>query len=113
MDFGKYVDNSGLSNYLQLYSMGNLLIKNIKGLTGVLEDKKAPLIGLELGSVQTIENAFLAIEDGRISMFGKMEDLAGITDWTDLEVIDAEGKFVLPAFCDSHTHIVFAKNQRR
>ena len=37
-----------------------------------------------------------------------MEDLAGITDWKNLEVIDAEGRFVLPAFCDSHTHIVFA-----
>lgn len=91
--------------------MGNLLIKNIKGLTGILEANNAPLIGKDLAEVQTIENAFLAIEDGRISMFGKMEDLAGITDWTDLEVIDAEGKFVLPAFCDSHSHIVFAKTR--
>ena len=31
--------------------------------------------------------------------------------WRDLEVIDAEGKFVLPAFCDSHTHTVFAKSR--
>lgn len=91
--------------------MGNLLIKNIKGLTGILEDNNAPLTGQGLGTVRTIENAFLAIEDGRISMFGKMEDLAGITDWTDLEVIDADGKFVLPAFCDSHSHIVFAKTR--
>ena len=55
-----------------------------------------------------IENAFLAIEDDRIVAYGKMEDWGGITDWRDLEVIDAEGQFVLPTFCDSHTHAVFA-----
>ena len=91
--------------------MGNLLIKNIKGLAGVLEDNKAPLKGPELDQLQVIDNAFLAIEDGKISMYGKMDDLAGITDWNNLEVIDADGKFVLPAFCDSHTHLVFAKTR--
>lgn len=91
--------------------MGNLLIKNIKGLAGVLENNNGPLKGSELDQLTVIENAFLAIEDGRISMYGKMEDLAGITDWNDLEVIDAEGKYVLPAFCDSHSHLVFAKTR--
>jgi imidazolonepropionase len=40
-----------------------------------------------------------------------MEEWEGILDWRDLEVIDAEGKFVLPAFCDSHTHTVFAASR--
>lgn len=91
--------------------MGNLLIKNIKGLAGILEDRKGPLKGKEHDQLTVIDNAFLAIEDGKISMYGKMEDLAGITDWNNLEVIDADGKFVLPAFCDSHTHLVFAKTR--
>jgi imidazolonepropionase len=91
--------------------MANLLIKNIKGLAGILENNNGPLRGEDLGKLEVIENAFLAVEDGRISMYGKMEDLHGITDWTNLEVIDAEGKYVLPAFVDSHTHIVFAKSR--
>lgn len=91
--------------------MPNTLIKNIKGLAGVLEQNKAPLKGTDLDQLEVIENAFLAIEDGKISMYGKMDDLHGITDWNNLEVIDAEGKFILPAFCDSHTHVVFAKTR--
>ncbi len=89
--------------------MKNILIKNIKGLTGILEENVGPLKGNDLKSLKTIENAFLAIEDGRISYYGSMDEMGGITDWRDLEIIDAEGKYVLPAFCDSHTHIVFAQ----
>lgn len=88
--------------------MQNILIKNIKGLAGVLEDNTAALRGADLAKLQVIENAYLAIEDGRIADYGKMDDLAGISNWTEVEIIDAEGKFVLPAFCDSHTHLVFA-----
>lgn len=58
-----------------------------------------------------LENAFLALEDGVIVAYGSMDDWGGITDWRELEVIDAEGKYVLPAFCDSHTHTVFAKSR--
>lgn len=88
--------------------MSKLLIKNIKGLAGVLENNSAPMKGNQLDQLTIIEEAFLAIEDGRIALYGKMADLSGLTDWNDLEVIDAEGKFVLPAFCDSHSHLVFA-----
>jgi len=56
----------------------------------------------------SIENAWLAIEDDLIIDYGKMEDWPGITDWRNLEVIDAEGSFVMPTFVDSHTHTVFA-----
>ena len=89
--------------------MTNLLIKNIKGLGGILEGNSTPLKGQELNQFEILENAYLAVEDGKISDYGKMSDLAGLTDWTQVEVIDAEGKFVLPAFCDSHTHLVFAQ----
>ena len=89
--------------------MGKVLIKNIKRLCGILEENHAPLRGDQLDQLDGIDNAFLAIEDGRIAMYGAMSDLSGVTNWSNLEVIDAEGKYVLPAFCDSHTHIVFAK----
>lgn len=88
--------------------MNNILIKNIKGLGGILEGNTTPLRGNQLDKYEVLENAYLAIENGRIADYGKMEDLAGVLNWNELEVIDAEGKFVLPAFCDSHTHIVFA-----
>lgn len=91
--------------------MGKILIKNIKGLVQYGENLPKIIKGEAMKNVPILENAFLALEDGVIVGYGKMEDWAGITDWRNLEVIDAEGKFVLPAFCDSHTHTVFAKSR--
>jgi imidazolonepropionase len=99
------VENKNIS------SMKNILIKNIKGLAGILEYNNKALRGKALSELKLIENAFLAIEDGKISYYGSMEDMQGITDWRNLDIIDAEGKFVLPAFCDSHTHLVFAESR--
>ena len=90
--------------------MNKVLIKNIKGLVQYGEDLPEVRKGEAMKELPILENAFVAIEDGVIAAYGKMEDL-GITDWRNLEVIDAEGKFVLPAFCDSHTHTVFAKSR--
>lgn len=91
--------------------MGKILIKNIKGLVQYGEDLPQLRKGKEMQQLPILENAFLALEDGVIVAYGAMEDWGGITDWRDLEVIDADGKFVLPAFCDSHTHTVFAKSR--
>jgi len=91
--------------------MAKILIKNIKSLLQVGEDFPAFVAGAAMKTIPSIENAFLAIEDGVIVAYGKMEDWEGITDWRDLEIIDAEGGFVLPAFCDSHTHTVFARTR--
>lgn len=91
--------------------MKKLLIKNIKGLVQVGEEIPAVIKGSQMKSVPMIENAFLALEDGVVVAYGSMEDWGGIEDWRDLEIIDADGKFVLPAFCDSHTHTVFAKSR--
>lgn len=91
--------------------MGKVLIKNIKGLVQFGEHLPAVRKGEEMRELPILENAFLALEDGVIVAYGAMEDWGGITDWRDLEVIDADGKFVLPAFCDSHTHTVFAKSR--
>jgi len=88
-----------------------ILIKNIKGLVGCYEDAPFFLRGREMDRLPVLENAFLAIEEGKIAMYGSMDDWGGITDWRDLEVIDAEGRYVLPSFCDSHTHLVFAASR--
>lgn len=91
--------------------MGKILIKNIKGLVQCGENLPKFRSGKEMRELSVIENAFLAIEDGVIVAYGSMSDWGGITDWRGLEVIDAEGKYVLPAFCDAHTHLVFAKSR--
>lgn len=91
--------------------MKKVLIKNIKGLVQVGENIPKIIRGKEMKNLPIIENAFLAIEDGEILAYGRMDDWEGITDWRDLEIIDASGCFVLPAFCDSHTHTVFAKSR--
>jgi len=91
--------------------MGRTLIKNIKQLVQVGEEMPSFRKGVEMKEIGTIDNAFLALEDGVIVAYGSMEDWGGITDWRDLEVIDADGKYVLPAFCDSHTHTVFARSR--
>lgn len=64
-----------------------------------------------MAHLSTIKNAWLAIEDDLIVGFGKMDDWEGISDWTNLEVIDATGKMVFPTWCDSHTHLVFAASR--
>lgn len=91
--------------------MSKLLIKNIKGLVQVGENLPTIRRGKDMQTLPIIENAFLARENREIVAYGSMEDWEGISDWRDLEIIDAEGKFVLPAFCDSHTHTVFAKTR--
>ena len=92
--------------------MKNIFIKNIKGLVQVGENLPNRIGGIDASKVPVIENAFLALEDGcKVVAYGSMEDWDGIDDWRNLEVVDAEGCYVLPAFCDAHTHTVFAKTR--
>ncbi len=92
-------------------SMKKILIRNIKGLVQAGEGIKTMINGEEMGFVPIIENAFLALEDGEVIAYGGMDELTGIDDWRDLEVIDGEGRYVLPAFCDPHTHLVYASSR--
>ena len=61
--------------------------------------------------ISIMEDAWLAIEDGRILDGGTMADFPGITDWNGLEVIEADGRVVMPAWVDSHTHLVHAASR--
>lgn len=91
--------------------MQKTLIKNIKGLVQAGENIPPVLKGAQMKNLPILEDAFLALEDGEVVTYGKMDDWEGITDWRDLEVIDATGKYVMPAFVDAHTHTVFAKSR--
>lgn len=64
-----------------------------------------------MGSIPVVENAWLAIDNGVIADWGTMGEFPGIVDWRDLEVVDGSGRYVWPAWCDSHTHLVFARNR--
>ncbi len=87
----------------------SLLIKNIKTLTGILENNSKPLRLTEFATLNEIQNAWLSIKDGIIENYGCMSDIEDHIDINDYnEQLDATGKIILPAFCDSHTHIVFA-----
>ena len=86
-----------------------LLLKNIKKL--VQTEQVSPFIkkGEAMNSINFIENAYLIAENGIIVDFGKMNTIPQVADFD--QIIDVEGKFVLPAWVDSHTHIVFAKTR--
>ena len=84
--------------------MKRTLITNIKSLVQVEDTAREAVCGKDMAEVKTIENAYLLIEDDKIANFGTMDTLSENADLT----IDAKQRFVLPSFCDSHTHLVYA-----
>ncbi|UFH34473.1 imidazolonepropionase [Flavobacterium acetivorans] len=86
------------------------LIINVKELLQVRKTSVSKVSGAEMAILPTIKNAYLLIQDDLISDFGSMDNLPQIK--AD-EVIDATGKMVLPTWCDSHTHIVYAGNREQ
>lgn len=86
------------------------LIINIKELLQTRESDSCKISGAEMKQLPSIKNAYLLIENDTIVDYGKMEDLQPIT--VD-ETIDASGKIVMPTWCDSHTHIVYAGNREQ
>ena len=81
------------------------LFRNIGCLAGIVPAGVVRKEGAAMDEVGTIDNAWLLVEDGRIAGFGGGAEAApGGAD----EVVDCEGGLLMPAFCDSHTHIVYA-----
>lgn len=89
-----------------------LLVKNIRSLVGVEYMSKLRLQGRQMAELNTIDNAWLLVEDGRFAEFGSVADGMPLLEGID-EIVDAEGGMVLPSWCDSHTHIVFAGSRER
>ncbi len=81
------------------------LIFNIKELLQIRDESIKKVSGADMKELPTIKNAYLRVEDERIEGYGSMEDLV---DFNADQLIDARGQIILPAWCDSHTHLVFA-----
>ena len=94
------------TNFLQT------LIKNIACLVNVREENKL-LRGKELVQLPTIQNAYLIIEDGRVVKYGEMHKILNSkSEIPNLKSeIDASNAYILPCWCDSHTHLVFAASR--
>jgi imidazolonepropionase len=87
----------------------SLIITDIQTLYGIQQAGRGVFKGAELGNVEQLSNAWLSIHDGLISGFGKMETIAAEVEIASFkEVMSVKGKSILPTWCDSHTHIVFA-----
>lgn len=89
--------------------MKNILIINIKELIQTETKPVQKVAGAGMKELKTIKDAYLQIEKGLITGFGKMKnlDLSSYSERT-YRLIDASGKMVFPAFCDAHTHLVYA-----
>ena len=84
--------------------MSNLLIRNIHTLIQAETQRRTLVRGADMAIVPTLHHAYLLIENDRIAAFGPMTECPERAD----EILDATGRLVLPSWCDSHTHIVFA-----
>ncbi|WP_318640536.1 imidazolonepropionase [Flavobacterium ardleyense] len=87
-----------------------LLIKNIKELLQIRDKNVKILSGAEMKELPSISNAYLLIEDDLIKDFGPMDRIPTVANAT---IIDADGKTILPTWCDSHTHLVYAGNREQ
>ena len=97
-------------NFVILSNM-KTVIKNISQLVQVDNQNLNFRAGNDMNCLNTIDNAYIEIENGKISNFGDMDEWSGISDWNSTTIIDANEGLVLPTFCDSHTHLVFAESR--
>lgn len=95
------------------------LFVNIKELVGV-QEVSALKIGAEMDKLNGIKDAFLLLEEGKIAQYGlmaqmpqKLKNMAENPVLQRGEVVDATGRFIMPAFCDSHTHLVYAGSREQ
>ncbi len=88
-----------------------LLVKNIATLAGVDRQGLLRRQGRQMSELNVINGAYLLVEDGVIADFGREADL--VMPEGEVSVIDAEGGTVLPSWCDSHTHIVYAGSREQ
>lgn len=88
--------------------MSDLLIRNIKFLAQVEEEPRPFVAGPDMSRLPTLENAFVLVRAGKIADFGPMDDCP---PGEGIRTVDADGRAVLPCWCDSHTHLVFAASR--
>lgn len=83
----------------------SILLCNIKGLWLPPENSSGSIRGKHLSESNLLENAWLRIEDGLINSFGRMEEMNASEG---IPSFDCSSRFVIPSFCDAHSHLVFA-----
>lgn len=91
--------------------MGMLIIANIGALVGIDPTGALRRSGSEMGSVGMLERAWLRVENGRFLDWGHMSTFSQVAPTG--EIVDACGGMVMPSFCDSHTHIVYAGSREQ
>ncbi len=89
--------------------MSQILLINIKNLLQVRELETSYVSGKEMSVIPSIKSAYLLIDNGIIEDFGEMKNSPKNLD--NFNIVDCKGKMVLPSWCDSHTHIVYAGNR--
>ena len=87
-----------------------LLITNIKELLQVRDETIKILSGVEMKILPSIKDAYLLIENDLIKDFGPMSEMPTLEN---IQIINAEGQTILPTWCDSHTHLVYAGNREQ
>jgi len=88
-----------------------LLIKNIGQIVGIDNLNRRRIAGSDMDHTETLANAWIATNDERIDSFGVMDRIPDQSAFD--EVIDARGGVLMPSFCDSHTHIVYAGSREQ
>ena len=88
----------------------SLIVKNIGQIVGIDENRRTRVAGKEMESIGMLGNAWIMTDGDRIRDYGTMDTFAPLDG---CEVIDAEGGWLFPSFCDSHTHIVYAGSREQ
>jgi imidazolonepropionase len=86
-----------------------LVLINIGSLLVIAHEPAPWVAGKEMATVETLSNAWLVIEQGKIACYGEGE----VIPFPDDELLDCKGGMVMPAFCDSHTHLVYAGSREK
>jgi len=89
--------------------MSQILLINIKNLLQVRDLETSYVSGKEMSVIPSIKSAYLLIDNGIIKDFGEMKNSP--KNLENFNIVDCKGKMVLPSWCDSHTHIVYAGNR--
>ncbi len=88
----------------------SLIVKNIGQIVGIDESGRTRVAGKEMDTIGMLGNAWLLTDGERICDYGTMDKFP---DTDGCEIIDAQGGWLFPSFCDSHTHIVYAGSREQ
>ncbi|MBR4848731.1 MAG: imidazolonepropionase [Bacteroidaceae bacterium] len=88
----------------------SLIVKNIGCIAGIDESGRTRVAGKDMATIGMLENGWIRTDGERILDYGTMDSYASVEG---CEVIDAEGGWLFPSFCDSHTHIVYAGSREQ